>query len=77
LLRGYFPQTQSFLMDAKTFNTFKRYAVKGAAFYRSSLPNLTEEETYLFHHLLQLEEGNRLEQEKIGHAFVLEKMSGV
>ncbi len=54
LLRGYFPQTRSFLMDAKTFNTFKRYAVKGPAFYRSSLPNLTEEETYLFHRLLQL-----------------------
>ncbi len=74
VMRGYFPQTRSFLMDAETFRTFKKFAVKGAEYYRSSLPHLTGEELQLFYHLLQLEDKNRLEQERIPQAFVLEKM---
>jgi hypothetical protein len=77
LLRSYFPQTQSFLMDAATFRRFKQYAVKGTDFYRSSLPHLTTEETQLFYHLLGLEDKNRLEQERIPHTYVLEKMSNI
>jgi hypothetical protein len=75
LLRGGFPQTRSFLMDAETFRTFKQYAVKGADFYRSTLPHLTQEETHLFYHLLRLEDHNRLEQERIPQAFVLQRIN--
>ncbi|MBC7922391.1 MAG: hypothetical protein H7Z75_15030, partial [Ferruginibacter sp.] len=32
-------------------------------------PHLTEEETQLFYHLLQLEDKNRLEQEKIPRTY--------
>ncbi len=77
LLRGYFPQTRSFLMDADTLRTFRKYAVKGANFYRSTLPHLTPEETQLFYHLLRFEDHNRLEQERIPQAFVLERMNAL
>lgn len=75
LLRSYFPQTQSFLMDIGTFRTFNKYTVKGTDFYRNSLPHLTGEEMQLFYHLLNLEDKNRLEQEKLPQVYVLEKMS--
>ena len=74
LLRGSFPQTRSFLMDAETFRTFRQYAVKGSDFYRSTLPHLTPEETHLFYHLLRLEDHNRLEQERIPQNFVLQRI---
>jgi hypothetical protein len=77
LLRGYFPQTRSFLMDANTFRMFKKYAVKGPDFYRSTLPHLTREETELFYHLLGLTDKNRLEQERIPQAFVLEQLKAL
>ena len=77
LLRGSFPQTRSFLMDAETFRTFKKYAVKGSDFYRSTLPHLTPEETHLFYHLLRLEDHNRLEQERIPQAYVLERINAL
>ncbi len=77
VLRGFFPQTRSFLMDAGTFRTFKKYAVKGPDFYRTSLPHLTPEETHLFYHLLQLEDHNRLEQERIPQDYVLRGMNAL
>ncbi|HEX8529569.1 MAG TPA: Wadjet anti-phage system protein JetD domain-containing protein, partial [Cytophagales bacterium] len=72
-----FPKTRSFLMDTETFRAFKKYTVKGADFYRTSLPHLTPEETHLFYHLLRLEDHNRLEQERIPQAFVVQRLHEV
>lgn len=77
LLRGCLPQTRSFLMDAKTLRTFRKYAVKGPDFYRSTLPHLTREETELFYHLLRLEDHNRLEQERIPQEFVIGQLNAL
>jgi hypothetical protein len=73
-MRGYFPQTQSCMMNLATFKEFENLAVTGAYTCATELKNLTSEEHLLFDYLSRLEEKNRLEQEKIPHGFALKKI---
>ena len=76
-LRSYFPQTRSLMMDRETFQACGKYCVTGPETVVTLLPNLTPEEADLFNHLLTLREKNRLEQEKISHAYAVEKIRRV
>lgn len=73
-IRGYFPQTRSCMMDIETFSEFKDLAVTGSEINLTTLDHLTHEEHRLFEHLINLKKNNRLEQEKIPHAYALKKM---
>jgi hypothetical protein len=73
-LRSYFPQTRSLMMDRETFEAFRDYQVIGAETSVASLPHLTAEEHALFSQLARLEAHNRLEQEKISHAYASKKI---
>ncbi|WP_407282735.1 Wadjet anti-phage system protein JetD domain-containing protein [Methanolobus sp. WCC1] len=74
-IRGYFPQTQSCMMDLDTFREFEDLVVTGACTDVTELEHLTPEEHLLFNHLCGLETNNRLEQEKITQKYALEKIS--
>lgn len=74
-IRGYFPQTQSCMMDHATFREFEDLAVAGTCTNVTELEHLTPEEHLLFDHLCSLEKNNRLEQEKIPHRYVLEQIN--
>lgn len=73
-LRSYLPQTRSLMMDFDTFDRFSEYRVEGTAGNIKQLPNLTEDEDKVFKHLLELKELNRLEQEKVSHAYVVKRI---
>lgn len=73
-LRGYFPQTQSCMMDFETFSKFKGMAVTGSETKLKTLEHLNPEEERLFEYLVSLKENNRLEQEKIPHFYALKKI---
>lgn len=73
-IRGYFPQTQSCLMDFDTFDYFKDLAITGIATNVTELAHLTSEEHRLFTYLLENKERNRLEQEKIPHSYAIKKI---
>lgn len=75
-IRGYFPKTQSCMMDFVTFNEFKDLAITGIDTTVTELDNLTPDEHQLFTHLLELKERNRLEQEKIPHSYAIKKILG-
>jgi hypothetical protein len=68
-LRSYYPNTQSVMMDAKTFEQFSEFAVVGARNKSEQLSLLTVEEHQLFEQL-KLMGKNRLEQEKIAQRYV-------
>ncbi|VAX36118.1 FIG005429: hypothetical protein [hydrothermal vent metagenome] len=72
LARIYFPQTQSFLMDRKTFDHYKKYIVKATEIKIISDEQLTEEEKKLFHYITR--HNLRLEQEKIEHAYLRQRL---
>lgn len=73
-LRSYFSQTQSFLMDIITLNSYKEFWVKGTPTNINDLNFLNEDECQTF---LFLKENNiRLEQERILHSKVLENPFG-
>ena len=78
-LRGYYPQTQSMLMDYATLTTFKTMWVSEAEHTRchSKLANLTKEEQALYQLLLSNELGEciRLEQERISYAYLIERLN--
>lgn len=76
-LRLYFPHTQSLMMDFETFNEFKHFIVTGCETYINQLSNLTAEEFQLFKYLSNLNDKNRLEQERINHSFVLRKIESL
>jgi hypothetical protein len=73
-IRGYFPQTQSCMMDIEAFTEFKDLAVTGTETNLTNLKHLNLEEHRLFEHLISLKENNRLEQEKIPHVYALKKI---
>lgn len=74
-IRGYFPQTQSCMMDIETFTEFKDLAVTGTDTKLTTLKHLNLEEHKMFEHLINLKENNRLEQEKIPHAYALKRIN--
>lgn len=70
MLRTYFPEIKSILMDFKTYNTFIQYAVAGTISSVENLTHLTKEEAELYQYILTRPEKNRLEQERIPHIYV-------
>ncbi len=68
-LRSYYPNTQSIMMDYKTFEHFSEFAVVGARNKSEKLSLLNDEERKLFEHL-KLIDKSRLEQEKISQKYV-------
>ncbi|HMZ60753.1 MAG TPA: DUF2220 family protein, partial [Leptospiraceae bacterium] len=73
--REIFPQTESFLMDRETFETFSEYAVFEKYERKISTDHLTEEERELADNLRNRQESNRLEQEKIPYSYLEEKIN--
>lgn len=73
-IRGYFPHTQSCMMDLETFREFEELVVTGTYSDVTELEYLTHEEQLLFKHLSSLEKNNRLEQEKITQGYALKKI---
>ncbi|MHC5935888.1 Wadjet anti-phage system protein JetD domain-containing protein [Nostoc sp.] len=66
-LRSYFPQTISIMMDVKTFETFKEFAVNVAESTAENLLYLTPEEQALYSYLSI--HNKRLEQERISQDY--------
>lgn len=60
------------MMDEETLATFADFCVEGTPCPVQSLPHLTAEEHALFVRLL--ENGIRLEQERILHAYALQRL---
>ncbi len=74
-LRGYWPQTRSFLMDGATLAKYQEFVVAGTAVSELALTNLDEGETAVYQ---QLRHHNwRLEQERISQADVARVMAQV
>ncbi|EMJ93513.1 Wadjet anti-phage system protein JetD domain-containing protein [Leptospira alstonii] len=74
-LREIFPAVRSFLMDRKTFHTFREFAVNGVLGRVAGLRFLSEEESATWELLTSLPEKNRLEQERIPNWYVEEVLS--
>ncbi|MFK7906897.1 MAG: Wadjet anti-phage system protein JetD domain-containing protein, partial [Chitinophagales bacterium] len=72
-LRGYFAQTESLLMDKATFEAFDEFAVTGKMSKVENLVHLTDEEQAMFAFLKERDLG-RLEQERITHQYLLERL---
>lgn len=72
-LRGYFPQLETMMMDFATFRHFEKELGVGERTNVNVLAHLTEEENELFQYV----QSNklRLEQEKISHQYLLDKLS--
>jgi hypothetical protein len=68
-LRALFPHVVSVMMDQETFSAFATFCVASTPCLIRQLPHLTPEEHDLFLHLA--ENGLRLEQERISHAYAL------
>jgi hypothetical protein len=74
-LRGYWPQTRSFLMDGGVLEKYQEFVVTGTAVSEMALTNLDEGETAVYQ---QLRHHNwRLEQERISQADVARVMAQV
>lgn len=74
-LRSFLPGVRSLMMDVPTFEAFREYAVKGPPSEVETLPYLAPAEQALFQSLARTR--LRLEQERIAHAYVLDRLSGV
>lgn len=71
-LRARFPHVTSLMMDAETLETFSAFCVESTPCVVRTLPHLTSQEHALF---IRLAEANqRLEQEHISHAYVMEQL---
>lgn len=71
-LRGYWPQTRSFLMDWSTLEKYSDFIVAGTPDAGTHLSNLTPAETAVYRHLST--HTLRLEQERIRHTDVAAAM---
>jgi hypothetical protein len=76
-LRKNYPEIQSFLMDEQTFDTFQAERVQGTTSKVSTLNHLVPSEEALYKRLLNLTDGNRLEQEKIPNDYVLKALRNI
>lgn len=72
LLRETFPHVISVMMDEETLHTFSDFCVEGAPCTAQQLAHLTAEEHTLFQYLAR--ENIRLEQERINHAYALQRL---
>lgn len=68
-LRGYWPQTRSFLMDGATLAKYREFVVAGTPAGEVVLRNLDEGETAVYQHLVS--HTQRLEQERISQQDVV------
>jgi hypothetical protein len=68
-LRGYWPQTRSFLMDGAMLARYREFVVAGTAVSEMALTNLDERETAVYQQLLA--HNWRLEQERISQTDVV------
>jgi Uncharacterized protein conserved in bacteria len=75
-LRSYYPNTQSIMMDYKTFEYFTEFTVVGTHNKSEHLLSLNDEEHNLFDHLKSIDK-NRLEQEKISQTYVDEYLKDI
>jgi len=74
-LRSYLPQTESLMMDFETLDAHDTHRVTGPRMHADfSLPNLTDGEQEIFQYLLSLMRKNRLEQERITHAYASRRL---
>lgn len=71
-LRSSFPQAVSVMMDAATLERFQAFIVAGTPSATRSLPHLTPSEHAVLTRLAR--DGERLEQERLDHAYVLEQL---
>lgn len=74
-LRSFVPGARSVMMDVKTFDAFREFAVEGAAFEDEMLPNLTPSEQAVFRSLARLR--LRLEQERIAQEYVRDRFAEI
>ncbi|MDM8519960.1 DUF2220 family protein [Anaerolineales bacterium HSG6] len=74
-LRGYFPQTESIMMDRATFERFQPFVVSGTPSKVERLAHLTVDEHAMFSHLSS--HNLRLEQERIQHGYVVEQFANL
>jgi len=72
-LRGYWPQTRSFLMDEATLKRYERFVVDGTPVKELVLANLDERETAVYQQLAA--QNWRLEQERIAQNDVEEAVA--
>lgn len=68
-LRGYFPNTESIMMNMNTYEQFKEMSVENKVANPPKLSNLDASEIYVYEFLK--ENGRRLEQEKITYLYSL------
>jgi len=73
-LRRSFPQTRSLLMDRATYEAFAPFAVATPPPTAKQLPTLNESEQALYQYLLATPQANRLEQEHISQAALLQRL---
>ena len=73
-LRSFFPKTRTIMMDLETWNEFKEFSVLDNKKKMKVLNNLTEEESEIYNLIINLDDNNRLEQEKIPHTYALGKI---
>ncbi|CAN5279120.1 DUF3322 and DUF2220 domain-containing protein [soil metagenome] len=71
MLRSYFPNIHSLMMDEETFDAFPDERVNGPMSNVKVDLKLAIEERRLYDRLKKMKEGNRLEQEKIPNSWVL------
>ena len=71
-VRTLFPQTQSLLMDRRTFETFRRFVVTGTPTPHAAPPPLTPDEAELYADLAA--QHLRLEQERIHQSYVVQHL---
>lgn len=77
-IRGYFPNTNSVMMDFETLNSFKDDWDRGEPITAGSLPNLTSAEEMLFQ-FVKADNINtiRLEQEKVSQEYVMKELDRI
>lgn len=75
IFRSSFPRTKSFCMDMSILNEFDRFRVKGETLKGGIPANLTDEEMNVFNELKRDEKRNRLEQERVSQAWIMQKIT--
>ncbi|MGB3181266.1 MAG: DUF2220 domain-containing protein [Cyclobacteriaceae bacterium] len=74
-VRSHYPPAKSLMMDKATYRAFRQFVTTGKPSPVTHLPHLTEAEA-LMHRYLRLH-NLRLEQERISHSYVLERLEEV
>lgn len=72
-----FPNVKSFCMDMNTLNEFNNFRVKGESLKGGIPDNLTVEELKVFTELSNDKEHNRLEQERISHQWIKNRILNI